>query len=231
MRLLPLFACVVLLAATMGVVTTAERGASPGPGSVWVEGSWEQAGGEYSWRPGYWQTATVSSAPTQTWVEGRWAQGANGWVWVEGHYETPPAVVVSNPPQQVVYTPPPQVVYTPPPEVVYVQRPQTTVVVNAGFGYGNYGYHRPACPPVTYCPPVVYHRPVTYCPPVVHHRPVTYCPPVVHHRPPVTYCPPVRPHVTVGVALPRPSIGFHNVSIGHHKLPIPVPVPNFRNRR
>lgn len=220
MRLMPLFACATLLAAAVGSTAAAERCASPGAGSVWIEGNWQQSGSQYSWCPGYWQTstttvyATQAPTPSPAWVEGRWAQGTNGWVWVEGHYEEAPTYA----PQQVVYTPPPQVVYAPPP-VVYVQPrpcPQTTVVVSSGYGgyngynggYGN-GYYRPACPP-----------PVTYCPP-----PVAYCPP------PVAYCPPARPHVTVGVALPLPSIGFPSINVGNHRLPVPIPVPIFRNQR
>jgi hypothetical protein len=202
MRPVLLLACSTLLA--VGSASAAERCAPTGSNSVWIEGRWQQCGGQYTWQPGYWQTTTttVCTTPPPQWVEGRWAQGANGMVWVEGHYEQAPTVCTTPPP--VVYTPPPQVVYTPPPQVVYVpQRPavQTTVVIGGGY-YGNNGY----------CAPV---RPV--CPPPVYHRPV--CPP------PVVVCPP-RPVTSIGVCLPKPSIGFP--TINGHKIPIPVPV--FRKR-
>lgn len=220
----PLFlACASLLAVAMATAGAAE-------GSIWVEGRWENTGGQYQWRQGYWQTTTTTvyanapapAAPATTWVEGRWAQGANGWVWVEGHYEQAPQAPVATGP---TYPPPQQQ----PQQVVVVEqpRPATTVVVGAGYGYVGYnngyssvgyGYNNGYCAPrpVTYCPPA---RPVVYCPP----RPVVHCPParpVVHCPPPAVYCPPVR------VQLPRPSIAF--VEVGKHKLPVPVPV--FRRR-
>jgi len=208
MRFPLLLACATILATGIASAGAAERCATTS-GSVWIEGQWENSGGQYAWRPGYWQTSTttVCATPPPMWVEGRWAQGANGWVWVEGHYEQAPPVYAAAP---APCPPPTTVVYTPPPQVVYAQRPcppQTTVVVSSGYGgynsygYGSYGYQRPCPPPVTYCPPP---------------RPV--CVPVV------------RPPVHVGVCLPRPSIGFPTVKVGHHKLPIPIPVPIFRHR-
>ena len=194
-----------LLLASAAVFACASLTASAAEGSIWVEGRWENTGGQYQWRQGYWQTTTVhttttTSAPAQQWVDGHWAQGANGMVWVEGHYQAVPAPIVVSAP-----TPPPVVVVEEP-------RPQTTVVIGAGYGYDSgygynsgygyhsgYSYHRPVCPPV-YCPPV---RPVVHCPPVR---------PVVHAH---VHVPPLR------VQLPRPSIAMVKVG-GKIKLPVPV---------
>jgi hypothetical protein len=201
MRPALLLACTALIATAVGTASAAERCAPVGSNSVWIEGRWQQCNGQYTWQPGYWQTTTttVCTTPAPQWVEGHWAQGANGVVWVEGHYEQAPTVCATTP--QVVYTPPPQqVVYVPPPRPV-----QTTVVIGGGY-YGNSYHHGGHCPPPVYSAPV-------------HHHPV--CPP------PVAVCPPARPSVSVGVHLPKPSIGFPTVN--GHKVPIPVPV--FRNKR
>jgi hypothetical protein len=213
MRFPLLLACATVLATGIATAGAAERCATTS-GSVWIEGQWENSGGQYQWRPGYWQTSTttVCTTPPQTWIDGHWAQGANSMVWVEGHYEQAPTVYATAP----APCPPPQttVVYTPPPQVVYVQRPcppQTTIVLSTGYGgynsYNNcnnygygYGYQRPCPPPVTYCPP---------------QRPV---------------CAPARPQVSGGVCLPLPSIGFPTVQVGHHRLPVPIPVPIFGRR-
>lgn len=150
MRLLTLIACFAL-SSTIGGVSAAERCfPGSGGGSVWIEGSWQQCGGQYSWRPGYWQTAqtttttTVYTTPSTTWEEGHWAQGANGSVWVEGHYEASPAVYNTGTTTVVYSTPPPQVIYEQPRPC-----PQTIVVVNGGYGHGHNGYYggyqRPVC--------------------------------------------------------------------------------------
>lgn len=209
MRPALLLACTALFATAIGTASAAERCATTGTSSVWVEGRWQQCGGQYTWQPGYWQTTTttVCTTPPPQWVEGRWAQGANGMVWVEGHYEQAPTVCTTTPP-----CPPQQVVYTPPPTVIYEQpRPavQTTVVIGGySSGYYNNGY----CHQRPVCAQPVYQRPV--CQPVV-----TVCPP------PVAVCPP-RPVTSVGVSLPLPGIGFP--TINGHKIPLPVPV--FRHR-
>ena len=147
MRFLALIACVAFTSTAIDA-SAAER-CYPGTssGSVWVEGSWQSCGGQYSWRPGYWQTTqtttTVYATPSTSWEEGHWAQGANGSVWIEGHYQQAPAVCTTD--TTVVYNPPPQVVYVQPRPC-----PQTTVVVNSGY-YGGYygGYQRPVCRPVS----------------------------------------------------------------------------------
>jgi WXXGXW repeat (2 copies) len=195
-----------LLLACATLIATAIATAGAADGSVWVEGRWENSGGQYQWRQGYWQTTTTvytnapSQPPATTWVEGRWAQGANGWVWVEGHYEQAPTPIATGP-----TCPPPQ------PQVVVVERQRPTVVIGAGYnsGYYNngYGYQRP-CPQPVYCPP-----PVVHCPP-----PVVHCPPR-----PVVYAPPAR------VCLPAPALAFPTVRVGNHRLPLP-PIPVFRHR-
>lgn len=209
MRLPLLLICAAVLASAITSAGAAE-------GSIWIEGRWENTGGQYQWRQGYWQTSTttttVTNAPAQRWVEGHWAQGANGMVWIEGHYQAVPAPVVVSAP-----TPPPQVV------VVQEPRPAPTVVIgasygyNSGYGYNNgyhagYGYHhRPACPPA---------RPVVHCPPP---RPVVHCPPprpVVHHHGHNHHGHHGSSRGGVRVSLPRPSIDI--VKVGGIKLPVPV---------
>lgn len=214
MRLPLLLICAAVLASAIATAGAAE-------GSIWIEGRWENTGGQYQWRQGYWQTTTttttVTNAPAQRWVEGHWAQGANGMVWIEGHYEQAPVPVVVSAP-----TPPPQIV------VVQEPRPAPTVVIGASYGYNTgygynsgYGYHagygynhRPVCPPV---------RPVVHCPPP---RPVVHCPPpAVHHHGHRG-----SSRAGVRVSLPRPSIAFPTIEVGRHRLPVPVPVPVFRHR-
>jgi hypothetical protein len=146
MRFLALVACVALTFTALDM-SAVERCSPNTGGSVWIEGSWQQCGGQHTWRPGYWQatqtTTTVYTTPSTTWIEGHWAQGANGSVWVEGHYQQAPAICTTG--TTVVYNPPPQVVYVQPRPC-----PQTTVVVNGGY-YGGYygGYQRPVCRPVS----------------------------------------------------------------------------------
>jgi hypothetical protein len=115
MRFLTLVACAALTFTALDM-SAVERCSPNTGGSVWIEGSWQQCGGQHTWRPGYWQatqtTTTVYTTPSTTWIEGHWAQGANGSVWVEGHYQQAPAICTTG--TTVVYNPPPQVVYVQP---------------------------------------------------------------------------------------------------------------------
>jgi hypothetical protein len=205
MRQALLLACTALLATTIGTASAAERCVPVSSNSVWIEGSWQQCNGQYTWKPGYWQTSTttVCATPPQNWVEGHWAQGANGMVWVEGHYEQAPTVCATTP--QVVYAPPQQqVVYVPPPRPAV----QTTVVIgggNCGYsGYYNSGYHNSG----------YYNSGYNQCPTPVYRRPACQQTVVVK--------PPSRPVQSVNVSLPKPSIGFPTVN--GHKIPLPIPV-------
>jgi hypothetical protein len=56
--------------------------ASPGPGYVWIAGSWEWRG-RWVWVGGYWAAAPSSGA---VWVEGYWVRGPYGWHRVPGHW-------------------------------------------------------------------------------------------------------------------------------------------------
>jgi len=56
--------------------------ASPGPGYVWVRGSWEWHN-RWVWAPGRW---IFPPRPHAVWVEGRWAPRRGRYVWVRGYW-------------------------------------------------------------------------------------------------------------------------------------------------
>jgi len=56
--------------------------AAPGPGYVWIRGSWEWHG-RWVWVGGYWAAAPY---PAAVWVEGYWVRGPYGWHHVPGHW-------------------------------------------------------------------------------------------------------------------------------------------------
>jgi outer membrane lipoprotein SlyB len=55
---------------------------APGPGYVWVPGSWQWQG-RWVWMGGYW---AATPYPTAVWVDGYWRRGPYGWHWVPGHW-------------------------------------------------------------------------------------------------------------------------------------------------
>ena len=61
-------------------------GVAPGPGYVWVAGTWGWGGTEYYWTPGRW------AAPPQpiytVYVQGEWRQArGRGWYYAPGHWK------------------------------------------------------------------------------------------------------------------------------------------------
>ncbi|HTO86490.1 MAG TPA: YXWGXW repeat-containing protein [Thermoanaerobaculia bacterium] len=59
------------------------RAVSPGPGYVWIEGSWVWRANAYQWRAGRWERRPHAEA---VWVAGSWRHAHQGWYWVDGHW-------------------------------------------------------------------------------------------------------------------------------------------------
>ena len=63
---------------------------SPGPGCVWLEGSWEWQG-RWVWQTGRW---AAQPYPAAIWVKGKWSQAGGGLgkgqdqqrVWINSHW-------------------------------------------------------------------------------------------------------------------------------------------------
>ncbi len=56
---------------------------SPGPGYVWVPGSWTWGGAEYVWAGGSWQRPPRDGSH---WVVPAWHHTRRGWYRVDGHW-------------------------------------------------------------------------------------------------------------------------------------------------
>jgi hypothetical protein len=56
---------------------------APGPGYVWVPGSWTWGGAEYTWTGGSWQQPPRADAH---WVAPAWNRTSRGWYRVDGHW-------------------------------------------------------------------------------------------------------------------------------------------------
>jgi WXXGXW repeat (2 copies) len=59
------------------------RVVAPGPGYVWIPGSYTWDGSAYVWVPGRWE---LPPRPRAVWVPARWEHGRRGWYVVEGHW-------------------------------------------------------------------------------------------------------------------------------------------------
>lgn len=57
--------------------------ARPGPGYVWIPGSYRWNRGRYHWARGYWAKPPRGRA---VWVPGYWAPRRGGYVWVGGFW-------------------------------------------------------------------------------------------------------------------------------------------------
>ena len=57
--------------------------ARPGPGYVWVPGSYRFAGGRYVWARGYW---ALPPRPHAVWVPGYWQHRSGGHIWISGYW-------------------------------------------------------------------------------------------------------------------------------------------------
>ncbi len=55
---------------------------APGPGYVWIEGSWVW-NGRWIWEPGRW---LPQPHPFGRWEPGHWERGPRGYIWEEGHW-------------------------------------------------------------------------------------------------------------------------------------------------
>jgi hypothetical protein len=56
---------------------------SPGPGYVWVAGSYNWVGDHYVWMPGSWMMPPRASS---AWVAGHWESTTGGYTWIQGHW-------------------------------------------------------------------------------------------------------------------------------------------------
>ncbi len=59
------------------------RGASPGPGYVWVGGYWASDGGHWSWVRGHWDQPPESNA---YWVRPRYVHSYGEYIYEPGHW-------------------------------------------------------------------------------------------------------------------------------------------------
>lgn len=59
-----------------------DRPVSPGPGYVWMDGSWYWSGGNYRFRPGYWRVPP----PRRHWSPGGWHQRGGGYYYRKGRW-------------------------------------------------------------------------------------------------------------------------------------------------
>lgn len=58
-------------------------GPAPGPGHVWINGYWGNAGGRYDWSAGYWARPPHRGA---RWVDGRWDRNGRGYRYRKGYW-------------------------------------------------------------------------------------------------------------------------------------------------
>ena len=56
---------------------------APSRNHIWVEGEWEERGGRYVYKPGYWVVPPHRHA---RWTPGHWRHFRGGWGWVPGHW-------------------------------------------------------------------------------------------------------------------------------------------------
>jgi len=56
---------------------------APSRNHIWVEGEWEERGGRYVYKPGYWVVPPHRHA---RWAPGHWRHFHGGWGWVPGHW-------------------------------------------------------------------------------------------------------------------------------------------------
>jgi hypothetical protein len=55
------------------------------PGSLWVNGAWTRAEGEWHWQGGHYEAAR----PGEVYVQGRWEKRSKGaWFWTDGIWYT-----------------------------------------------------------------------------------------------------------------------------------------------